>query len=47
MIDPISIGLAIAGAKTIVSNVREVVKLGHDIASLGGELSASSRLKLL
>ena len=39
MIDPISIGLAIAGAKTIVSNVREVVKLGHDIASLGGELS--------
>jgi len=39
MIDPVSIGLAIAGAKTIVSNVREVVKLGHDIASLGGELS--------
>ena len=39
MIDPVSIGLAIAGAKTIVGNVREVVKLGHDIASLGGELS--------
>jgi hypothetical protein len=39
MIDPVSIGLAIAGAKTIVHNVREVVNLGHDIASLGGELA--------
>ena len=39
MLDPVSIGLAIAGAKTIVNNVREVVKLGHDITSLTGELS--------
>ena len=39
MIDPVSIGLAIAGAKAIVHNVREVVNLGHDIASLGGELA--------
>jgi hypothetical protein len=39
VIDPVSIGLAIAGAKTIVNNVREVVKLGHDITSLTGELS--------
>ena len=39
MLDPVSIGLAIAGAKTIVNNVREVVKLGHDISSLTGELS--------
>jgi hypothetical protein len=39
MIDPISIGLAVVAAKAIVHNVREVVNLGHDIASLGGELS--------
>lgn len=39
MIDPVSIGLAIAGAKAIVHNVREVVNLGHDISSLAGELT--------
>ena len=39
MIDPVSIGLAVAGAKAIVHNVREVVNLGHDIASLGSELA--------
>ena len=39
MLDPISIGLAVAGAKAIVHNVREVVNLGHDIASLGSELA--------
>ena len=32
MIDPISIGLAVAGAKAIVHNVREVVNLGHDLS---------------
>ena len=40
MIDPVSIGLAVAGAKTAVNMIREAIGVGHDIASMGKELSS-------
>lgn len=39
MIDPVSIGLAVAGAKQAVSFIKEAINVGHDIASMGKELS--------
>lgn len=38
MIDPVSIGLAVAGARTAVKGIREAIKLGHDIKDCYGEL---------
>lgn len=38
MIDPVSIGLAVAGAKQAVSFIKEAINVGHDIASMGKEL---------
>lgn len=38
MIDPVSIGLAVAGAKTAVKLIREAISLGHDISSMTKEL---------
>jgi hypothetical protein len=38
MIDPVTIGLAVAGAKQAVSFIKEAINVGHDIASMGKEL---------
>jgi len=40
MIDPVSIGLAVAGAKTAVNMIREAINVGHDIASMTKELGS-------
>ena len=40
MIDPVSIGLAVAGAKTAIGYIKEAIAIGHDIASMGKELSS-------
>ena len=40
MIDPVSIGLAVAGAKTAIGYIKEAIAVGHDIASMGKELSS-------
>lgn len=40
MIDPVSIGLAVAGAKTAVKLIREAISLGHDISSMTKELGS-------
>jgi hypothetical protein len=40
LIDPVSIGLAVAGARTAVKYIREAINLGHDIASMGKELNS-------
>ena len=38
MIDPVSIGVAVAGARAAVKGIREAIKLGHDIKDCYGEL---------
>lgn len=40
MIDPVSIGLAVAGAKTAIGYIKEAISVGQDIASMGKELSS-------
>jgi|OM-RGC.v1.022422403 hypothetical protein len=40
VIDPVSIGLAVAGAKTAVKLIREAISLGHDISSMTKELGS-------
>ena len=40
MIDPVSIGLAVAGAKTAIGYIKEAISVGKDIASMGKELSS-------
>jgi hypothetical protein len=38
MIDPATIGLAYAGAKATVAGIKEVIKLGQDIDSIGSKI---------